>query len=270
MTWYYAKGSEQIGPVSRDEIEQLAKSGKINSRTLVWTKGMPEWAELGSLKQKTADSTPPPKPPVPATDMELRPKSENAPEGRMFPCAECGSSFPEDEMITYDGSRICAGCKPLFMQKLKEGVRVAGNMEYAGFWIRVGAKLIDGIIQSIINMIFYIPVGMITASIGSSEPGDMSVFTGIYLISFVIQMIVPILYNTWFVGKYGATPGKMACRLRIIRSDGARVSYRRAFGRVFAEWISAIFLGIGYLMAAFDQEKRALHDHICDTRVVYK
>jgi len=266
MTWYYAKGSEQIGPVSRDEIEQLAKSGKINSRTLVWTKGMPEWAELG----KTADSTPPPKPPVPVTDMELRPKSENAPEGRMFPCAECGSSFPEDEMITYDGSRICAGCKPLFMQKLKEGVRVAGNMEYAGFWIRFGAKFIDFIILGIIYMIFYIPVIAIMESTDRFEPGDTSILMGAYFIAFIIQIIVPTVYKTWFIGKRGATPGKMVCHIQVIRSDGGKVSYLRALGRTLAEWISSVIFYIGYLLAAFDQEKRALHDHICDTRVVYK
>ncbi len=58
--------------------------------------------------------------------------------------------------------------------------------------------------------------------------------------------------------------------LRIVRSDGSRVSYLRALGRHFAEFISALILYIGYIMVAFDSEKRALHDHICDTRVIQK
>ena len=70
------------------------------------------------------------------------------------------------------------------------------------------------------------------------------------------------------MGKYGATPGKMACRLKVIRPDGGTISYMLSFGRAFAELISYMTLYIGYIMAAFDNEKRALHDHICDTRVV--
>jgi uncharacterized RDD family membrane protein YckC len=46
------------------------------------------------------------------------------------------------------------------------------------------------------------------------------------------------------------------------------VDLGRAFGRYFGKLLSAIILGIGYIMAAFDSEKRALHDMICDTRVI--
>ena len=60
----------------------------------------------------------------------------------------------------------------------------------------------------------------------------------------------------------------MALGLKVIRSDGARITYGRAVGRFFAENLSGLILCIGYIMVAFDGEKRALHDHICDTRVV--
>ena len=68
----------------------------------------------------------------------------------------------------------------------------------------------------------------------------------------------------------GGTPGKMACGLKIIRSDGSALSYGRAIGRYFATMLSSFTLGIGYLMVAFDDEKRALHDRVADTRVIYK
>ena len=77
-------------------------------------------------------------------------------------------------------------------------------------------------------------------------------------------------YDTWFIGKYGATPGKMACKLKIVVEDGSRVSYLRAFGRHFAKYLSAMILLIGYIMAAFDDQRRTLHDRICETRVVRK
>jgi uncharacterized RDD family membrane protein YckC len=74
--------------------------------------------------------------------------------------------------------------------------------------------------------------------------------------------------DIFFVGKYGATPGKMACRLKIVESEGGKVTYARAVGRHFAKYISMITLYIGFLMAAFDEQKRSLHDRICDTRVI--
>ena len=77
-----------------------------------------------------------------------------------------------------------------------------------------------------------------------------------------------ISYETIFIGKYGATVGKMACRIKVVTADGGQVSYLRAVGRYFAKLLSAFTLMIGYIIAAFDPEKRALHDRICNTRVV--
>jgi uncharacterized RDD family membrane protein YckC len=72
------------------------------------------------------------------------------------------------------------------------------------------------------------------------------------------------------VGKYGATPGKMALGLRIVSSSGEPVTYVKALARFFAEMVSAIICYIGYIMAAFDEQRKALHDQICDTRVIRK
>jgi uncharacterized RDD family membrane protein YckC len=77
-------------------------------------------------------------------------------------------------------------------------------------------------------------------------------------------------YQIFFLGKYGATLGKMACGLRVITAEGGKISYARATGRVFAEMLSGMICYIGYIMVGFDVQKRALHDHICNTRVIYK
>jgi uncharacterized RDD family membrane protein YckC len=75
-------------------------------------------------------------------------------------------------------------------------------------------------------------------------------------------------YEVFFVRKYDATPGKMAMGLKILRPDGSKLSVGRIIGRYFASIISALILLIGYIMAAFDEEKRALHDRLADTRVI--
>jgi uncharacterized RDD family membrane protein YckC len=60
----------------------------------------------------------------------------------------------------------------------------------------------------------------------------------------------------------------MACKLKVVMAEGDRVSYARAIGRHFAKYISGLILCIGYIMIGFDEQKRALHDRICDTRVI--
>ena len=68
-------------------------------------------------------------------------------------CYECGNTFVQDEMFHYNNSWVCGGCKPIFLQKVKEGVNVSKSMNYAGFWIRFLAKFIDGIIIKVVQTI---------------------------------------------------------------------------------------------------------------------
>src|SRR5207249_5420604 len=82
-------------------------------------------------------------------DMDQPPVAEGAqqsgeePRTSYAPCAECGRTLPTTEMIPHGGLWICASCKPVFVQRLKEGAELRGKMSYAGFWIRAGAAIID-------------------------------------------------------------------------------------------------------------------------------
>lgn len=146
---------------------------------------------------------------------------------------------------------------------------MAGMLPYAGFWIRGAALLIDGVLLFPLNWLINWMVSML---VGAAPPPEQSL--GIQVAAAGLPMLlntaVACFYDTWFVGRFAATPGKMLIGLRIVRPDGGRVSYWRAFGRHFAEILSAYILLIGYLMAAFDDQKRSLHDRICDTRVIRK
>ena len=105
---------------------------------------------------------------------------------------------------------------------------------------------------------------VLSVGVNRDKISSMQVFTQI------ISIIIHISYYVYFNGKYGATLGKMAIGARIVNSDGTPISYAKAFGRFFAEILSGLILGIGYIMAAFDDKKRALHDQICNTLVVNK
>jgi len=252
MNLYYAEGDQQVGPVGKSELQSLIRDKKLNAKTLVWQPGMVSWQELGVLirsrKGQSGQAT------------------SAAVTVQQALCSECGLAFAEDEMIRFQEAWICAGCKPLFVQKIKEGVSVAGLMDYAGFWIRFGALAIDAFILWIVNFLLWIPLGIL---IPTSEDNPFVLLSFMPLL-IVAQYAIPAAYDTWFVGKYGATPGKMACNLKVVVQDGERVTYMRAFGRHFAKLLSSMILAIGFIMAAFDDQKRTLHDRICETRVVHK
>jgi uncharacterized RDD family membrane protein YckC len=250
MNLYYAEENQQVGPIGKAELQSLIRAKKLNARTLVWQPGMQNWQELGLFirrQNSKGDQIASPKPPV-----------------KQALCSECGLRFAEDNMIRFQESWVCAGCKSLFVQKIKEGVSVAGAMNYAGFWIRLGAITIDAFILWIANIILFIPLGIL---VPKSEESPF-VYLSFMPLLILVQYAIPAIYDTWFVGKYGATPGKMACNLKVVVEDGSQITYLRALGRHFAKWISSMILAIGFIMAAFDDEKRTLHDRICETRVV--
>ena len=86
-----------------------------------------------------------------------------------------------------------------------------------------------------------------------------------YLLLFALQAV----YFAWMHSRPAqATLGKMAVGIKATRPDGNRISFARGIGRWAGLFLSAIPLGIGYLMAAFTDRKRALHDMVSDTVVV--
>jgi uncharacterized RDD family membrane protein YckC len=266
MTWYYASGGQQQGPVDEAQFEALIQSGQIKPTDLVWKEGMANWQPLAAVKPASGVTPPPGEvPPVLG--------------GTDIACAECGGIFPRDQAIQYGTTWVCAACKPKFVQKLKEGVAVGGvgtfpavegGLSYAGFWIRFAAKFIDNLI---ITAIFMIPTIALmipffqSASGGGPPPAMGLALQGLFQIGYVVVFVA---FNTFFLGKYGATPGKMAVGVKVVMSDGATLTWGRAFGRAWADYLSSLICSIGYIIAAFDQEKRALHDHMCNTRVVFK
>lgn len=245
MSWFYNEADKPVGPVADDEFERLVAAGRIQAQTLVWREGMAAWQPFGGMAGASAAGV--------------------AVAGSLA-CYECGRPFHAEDMVHYAGSWVCAACKPVFFQRLGENGGMAQAMEYGGFWLRALAKLVDGILLSEANAILAAVI-----ELTRKPPPDRSVeWDALIMLGVLtlIQVVVAAAYETWFVGRFGATPGKMACGLRIVRADGRPLTYGRAFGRSFAEWLSSMMLFVGYLMAGFDREKRTLHDHVCDTRVV--
>ena len=195
-------------------------------------------------------------------------------------CSECGRPAAHEELARFGDQMVCPNCKDAYAQKLREGVARAGFVRYGGFWLRFVAMVIDGIILAIPMGIAQVAmVGAMATNTPRIEPGTVTVNpaevfaamgpmlerTGLLVL---LGMVLGCTYETFFLVKFGATPGKMALGLKVVRPDGSRIQAGRAIGRYFAKLLSAIIIYIGYIMAGFDSQKRALHDMICDTRVI--
>jgi uncharacterized RDD family membrane protein YckC len=182
-----------------------------------------------------------------------------------------------DTLVWHDG---LASWQPLgVVRGMAPAAAAVAGRHFGGFWIRFVAKFIDGIILGVFSLILFIPVLLMfggavsTVGLGRRGFGDGAMFgpamVGAFGISRLVLLAVSTFYEVYFLSAHGATPGKMAMGLKVIRADGGPISPMLALARHFAEWVSAIIFMIGYIMAAFDPEKRALHDRICETRVIH-
>ena len=157
---------------------------------------------------------------------------------------------------------------------------------YAGFWKRLAAGIIDWVLLSITGLSLFLPfLGLIFARVGFSASDfeyygqtydDQTVGIALFgmvawFFGFVALTIVSWLYYALMESSSKrATLGKMAIGIEVTDMDGQKISFGRATGRFFAKCISGLILYIGYIMAAFTQQKQALHDILASCLVVNK
>jgi uncharacterized RDD family membrane protein YckC len=174
---------------------------------------------------------------------------------------------------------VCPNCKDAYAQKLRESVAPAGLVQFGGFWLRLLAVFIDGIIllvpMGILQAFLLAPLGSPVAQMPTNPNAAPEEFLrgltqvfGLLGVSWLVSTVIGCAYETFFIVRFAATPGKMAVGVKVVRPDGSKIDTGRAIGRYFAKALSGMILCIGYMMAGFDSQKRALHDMICDTRVI--
>ena len=133
--------------------------------------------------------------------------------------------------------------------------------EYAGFWIRVGASIID----SILIMLVIAP--LLTAIYGSEYWMNEALFVG--PLGFIINYILPAIAIVIFWVYKSATPGKMATRLTIVDAKtGGKPSTGQFIGRYFGYYVSTIPLLLGLIWVGIDKRKQGWHDKLAGTVVI--
>ena len=136
------------------------------------------------------------------------------------------------------------------------------EVEYAGFWIRTWASLIDTVLQMIIITPIIIGIYGWDTFINSDK-----VINGSW--DFLFSYVLPIIIVLAFWIYKCATPGKMAIRAKIVDAHtGEKPSKTQFIGRYFAYFVSFVPLCLGFFWVAFDKRKQGWHDKLAGTVVV--
>jgi uncharacterized RDD family membrane protein YckC len=208
-------------------------------------------------------------------------------------CSKCGANIPE-------GVAFCPACgqpttsaaatlqpsaaaSPAYTSSPPaptwQAPVAAPTVGYAGFWLRLVALIIDGIIIVFVRKLLFLPFGLQTGMgmrgiFRGRQPQDFSQLVPMMGLAFRVLVITALM--TWLYSSlmessaWQATLGKKVLGLTVTDLEGRRISFGRATGRYFAKYVSKITLGIGYIMAGFTQRKQALHDMIAGTLVLRK
>ena len=178
--------------------------------------------------------------------------------GEKYVCPDCGADLPSGD------ASACPACGAKFA-----GARKTPERIYAGFWARLGAAVIDGmlvgiviiLVSTLVSFAFFIP------SSASAQSASSTMFST----SIVIGLFIAWIYYAYLESSPAqATLGKRVIRARVTDLEGRRISFRRASGRWLAKFVSLIPLCLGFLLIGFTGKKQGLHDKIAGTLVKYQ
>ncbi|KRG87480.1 MULTISPECIES: RDD family protein [Stenotrophomonas] len=255
--WYYADAQrERHGPVEADVLRDKFRRNELDLGSLVWREGMSQWQPLSAMAEELQLLVPA----AATAGIDLRADYQAIEDGTAVAKASAAAPSPYAAPASATTG---------------EAVVNGGEIVYAGFWKRVAAYFIDSLIVGIVGGVVAMVIGMVLgigmAGVGGGSDAMGAGFIAIQLLTNLVSIGLAAAYYAGFHASSGkATLGKMAVGIKVVRSNGERITIARGIGRYFAAMLSGLILCIGYLMAAFTERKQSLHDMICDTLVVDK
>jgi len=240
------------GPFTREQVDEKLKAGEFTLDSLAFIEGLGQWTPLRDVLAKIDASA--------ALSVGVPP-------------AYTAPAVPTAGAPAYS---YAATMQP------------PGHLVYAGFWLRVVAYFIDGLILSIPITIILVVVGGVIGGIAAASGGishsedssnsaaTLSPAIGIAIGLGELVLWVGVMVLSWLYfaklesGPHQATFGKRVLGLQVTNLSGERIGFGQASGRFFGKIVSGMTFYIGFIMAGFTERKQALHDMIAGTLVVRK
>lgn len=285
--WFYAMGSEPIGPYTAEQMKDLIRRGVINPETLVWREGQAGWLPVreavgkpGGAATAAVPAAPESPPSAAAPAMATPAFAAPAPVKPPKKCDACRKRTPPSDLSREGDLWICGPCRmEAYRRQFGGGMPRYQVAQFyaAGFWIRLVARIIDGLILGLLQNLAFALFGIRNAALERLMAGEITnpveaqaaLYASLGSVMW-LSLGTGLGYEMFFLGFFGATPGKLCLGLKVVSDEGEKIGLLRAFFRYFAMQLSGCACAIGYIMAAFTENKRALHDMICGTRVVHR
>jgi uncharacterized RDD family membrane protein YckC/phage FluMu protein Com len=179
-------------------------------------------------------------------------------------CPMCGASNPL-------ATSHCSACGENLGSQQVSSAGDLREVVYAGFWLRFVALIVDGFLMLLI-LIPILLVVMFSISGGITEDQLEALENMDPLLEFMINLgsfFAMWPYYAFFESSsLQGTPGKRLLRLKVTDLEGRRISFLRASGRYFGRLPARMICYIGFLMAAFTDQKQGLHDKMSGCLVV--
>lgn len=267
MVVYFERNGQQFGPYPLEDARKYVAENRFLPSDRAWMDGMAEWAELRTIAQlaaapqRAAPASAPQAPPYPGAAPVAGPSLQK-PFAQPAPHAQQASPHAAPGWQ----SGPAAPAFPV--------AAMSQNAEYAGFWRRCAALVVDSFIVMVVFGIIFgilgVLLGGLFAAVGTSG-GSPELMTGFAaLMQIFFYFLVWAYFAWWYASPSMASPGKMAMGLIVVDSQAQKLSFLRGFGREAAKLVSGIILGIGYLIQPFTGRKQALHDMMASTVVLRK
>lgn len=176
-------------------------------------------------------------------------------------CSECGARLTPPESRIMD-TRPREEKDPAGLSEYGPGPPDGGKpgVTYAGFWVRAAAYILDGFIIGI-------PVAIVAIILfGAEEVGNETWSHSDWAVLILTAGAIIFMWVNWD----GRTPGKKLLGVKVVRYPGYQgLDYGNAVLRYIGYIISVLLFGLGFIMVAFRDDKRGLHDLIAKTCVIY-
>ena len=262
---YLERDGQQFGPFSIEEAQRYILEGRFGAQDLAWIDGMPEWLSVAQIPQLQAGAAPA------LASASSTGTNYSAPAPSMPPPPTAAPTYTAPPYVapSYTGFQNTSPPAQGFAAQ-----KDFSQSDYAGFWRRAAALMIDSFIVTIVvYFLMFVLLLMFGISMGASGLNGLessnSTTNAIAIATVAVPALLTICYYAlWHASANMATPGKMAAGLVVVNSQAQRISLAQAFLREFVKLIGTWFFCLTFATQPISARRQAIHDFASATVVL--